>query len=704
MEDEILATEINDMTTIIKARTKNQLLTITERPIIASGDVNTVVVYFEFDPTWAAFNIKFACFHKANQPHVVYKMLISDDGYATVPHEVLDDAGDIFFGVKGYIHDSPEIVKTSVNVKYSIQNGSDYTGGKTPTPDEFAQMMQEVGDIKQTVSEEMAAMNATLQDFAASEEARAANEAARAAAEKIRVEAEASRSVAEDNRDTAESVRQSNEERRASSESLRVSNEIARNSAENGRSIAESGRVSAEEGRQGAEEVRSAAENARAANEAARVAAEASRAAEFEQYAPRITDNATRIAITEKRITNLEKGVAADSFEVDDSVAYVKSVPASSAPYAAISKVGGMTHRVNVGTEDAPVYELRHAAVTGLKTTGKNIFGGEAFADKIMDNVVGATKDTAAGTVTFASTRVSGVGFFDSFKENTQYTIIFYGRNSSDRSRTANIRVSYTDGSTSDNINFDSSGADSFAVVTSKAGKTIQRIYGSNQSSNTILYYDKCGIFEGVLTAEDFEPYVENLAMTIPESVQTLAGYGWGIDGEYNNHVAYEDGRRTWNYRVVKKVFDGTENWTGGSTTGTDSVYYVFKLADYGTIIDTKAVCDKFENVETIGGTHICCCVYNSAGYQKAIVAIRPENAATMTTTKMKELVKSWYDAGAPLVLYYVLATPEVTDISDILSADNLIEVEGGGTITFENEHGYAVPSEVVYQTKGASE
>ena len=54
-------------------------------------------------------------------------------------------------------------------------------------------------------------------------------------------------------------------------------------------------------------------------------------------------------------------------------------------------------------------------------------------------------------------------------------------------------------------------------------------------------------------------------------------------------------------------------------------------------------------------------------------------------------------------LLYYGLATTEVTDISDLLPADNLIEVEGGGTITFENEHGLAVPSEVIYQTKGAA-
>jgi hypothetical protein len=50
------------------------------------------------------------------------------------------------------------------------------------------------------------------------------------------------------------------------------------------------------------------------------------------------------------------------------------------------------------------------------------------------------------------------------------------------------------------------------------------------------------------------------------------------------------------------------------------------------------------------------------------------------------------------VMLVYELATPEVTDISDLITADNLIGVEGNGTITFENEHGYAVPSVVEYQ------
>ena len=56
--------------------------------------------------------------------------------------------------------------------------------------------------------------------------------------------------------------------------------------------------------------------------------------------------------------------------------------------------------------------------------------------------------------------------------------------------------------------------------------------------------------------------------------------------------------------------------------------------------------------------------------------------------------------AMSGVMLVYELAEPEVTDISYLITADNLIGVEGGGTLTFENEYGYAVPSEVEYQVE----
>jgi hypothetical protein len=56
--------------------------------------------------------------------------------------------------------------------------------------------------------------------------------------------------------------------------------------------------------------------------------------------------------------------------------------------------------------------------------------------------------------------------------------------------------------------------------------------------------------------------------------------------------------------------------------------------------------------------------------------------------------------AMSGVMLYYELAEPVITDISDLLPADNLIGVKGGGTVTMVNEHKYDVPSEIVYQVK----
>jgi hypothetical protein len=54
---------------------------------------------------------------------------------------------------------------------------------------------------------------------------------------------------------------------------------------------------------------------------------------------------AKRVDFCEKRITNLEKGLPADRFVTDDTVAYVKRIPTNACPFAAVEKVGGMTYR-----------------------------------------------------------------------------------------------------------------------------------------------------------------------------------------------------------------------------------------------------------------------------------------------------------------------------------------------------------------------
>jgi hypothetical protein len=56
--------------------------------------------------------------------------------------------------------------------------------------------------------------------------------------------------------------------------------------------------------------------------------------------------------------------------------------------------------------------------------------------------------------------------------------------------------------------------------------------------------------------------------------------------------------------------------------------------------------------------------------------------------------------AMAGVMLYYELDTPEVTDITDLITADNYIDIQGGGSLTFVNQYSQAVPSTIEYGVK----
>ena len=79
---------------------------------------------------------------------------------------------------------------------------------------------------------------------------------------------------------------------------------------------------------------------------------------------------------------------------------------------------------------------------------------------------------------------------------------------------------------------------------------------------------------------------------------------------------------------------------------------------------------------------------------------ILDENTYNYFDFEKKEFVKRvGYDGQN----YYELASPIITNISDILPADNYIWVNRGGTLTFVNEYGHNVPSEVVYYLETVS-
>ena len=141
---------------------------------------------------------------------------------------------------------------------------------------------------------------------------------------------------------------------------------------------------------------------------------------------------------------------------------------------------------------------------------GKNLFGGLALAEK-LEQVAGATIDRDAGTVRFYGTGVeTSPVLFNDFKPDTQYTFIFYGKQSSEGYRDANLAINFTDGGHYQALSFQTAGEYSYCIAQSVPGRSVKNLFGLYARENVTLYYDKCGVFEGAIGLEDFAPY-ENI-------------------------------------------------------------------------------------------------------------------------------------------------------------------------------------------------
>lgn len=514
----------------------------------------------------------------------------------------------------------------------------------------------------------------------------------------------------------------------------------------------------------------------------------------------------TRDIITEKRITNLEAGLPAERWSVDDSVAYIKEVPENALPFASVDMVGGMTRRcanlipypyhettktengitfkdngdgtitlngtatgqanfyfrmyyklsagtyhvrgipnivgnsvdgciiyindldfkhvatdsgagssftlkedkqvhiriivykglsvsnavvrpmLNEGTEPLP-YEpyfdgLRSAPVTEVESVGVNRLGGITFANAIKAAAPEAVISADDKTISYHAAQVNNKVFFADFKPNKQYTIIIKGFGSK---VFANMAILYTDGTTESFRQFSAANTVLTLCHKTNATKSVAALVGAWNDGNTTLYYDDCGIFEGVLTEADFVPYRRN-TLPVPAEIQALDGYGWGVNDKVYNYIDFEKKQFV---KRVGRVDMGTLNWTFG---GTD--YFSTNLTNYSFPINSPYVapllCAKYDTVaqaQRKTGT--------ISGYNQSTSAILVTDSAYTDATTFKA-------AMAGVMLYYELATPVITDISDLLPDDNLIGVEGSGTVTAVNEYGYDVPSEITYQLKGA--
>jgi hypothetical protein len=190
-------------------------------------------------------------------------------------------------------------------------------------------------------------------------------------------------------------------------------------------------------------------------------------------------------------------------------------------------------------------------------------------------------------------------------------------------------------------------------------------------------------------TTIPYTPYFRN-TLPIPEAARkNLDGYGWGINADCYNYIDFEKKQFV---KRVEYVDLGSLSWIN-QTTGSGGVRFL----GFTTKNPVPSLSKEIPN--------IVCIKY------KAVSTTDTWNDIEGITTRTNGIevkdhsytdAEIFKNAMAGVIAYYELADPIITDISDLLSADNFIGVEEGGTVTFKNEYEYNVPSEVTYQIKGA--
>ena len=198
-------------------------------------------------------------------------------------------------------------------------------------------------------------------------------------------------------------------------------------------------------------------------------------------------------------------------------------------------------------------------------------------------------------------------------------------------------------------------------------------------------------------TATNYSPFYQT-AYQIPEAIRNLPGYGWSA-GTARNYVDYENKKYV---QCVNSVDLGTLDWELNTTSAVGHHFYApakhlnFKyLGVFGTTV-YNALCSKYRTVARSSNVFVDKTL--TIDGVTVVSQIQVKDTAYTDAAAFKQAMQG-------VILYYELATPIVTDISDLIPDDFLrnIEVEAGGSVTFKggnDDYRIPVPNEEEYIVK----
>ena len=193
-------------------------------------------------------------------------------------------------------------------------------------------------------------------------------------------------------------------------------------------------------------------------------------------------------------------------------------------------------------------------------------------------------------------------------------------------------------------------------------------------------------------TVVPYKPYVDQVdTFAIPEVVQSLPGYGLGVNATYYNKIVLDidNGIKEFRANCEKYVVDGSiGDWYGSG--GYKNCWVVYYKNLYG-----KKIMDGIaSNYKSLSSSEFLNGTANGAYHRISEQLIIRDARFTDKTTTQAIL------SANPIEVVLGFSETNTTDISKYFVKDNFIKVESGGSIVAENEFGYDVASKITYQVE----
>ena len=406
-----------------------------------------------------------------------------------------------------------------------------------------------------------------------------------------------------------------------------------------------------------------------------------------------------RVKLTDKELQrrvnalyDIGQGIT-HQFETDTDTAYQKAVP-TGAKLMSVKNIGGRSIVWNQLVKPVPAVVTGAGVKATFSDDGIITLNGTATTTGSAVSVQ-PVKNQKGHKYLMIANPLSGVYG----KDQLQFSSQSYGQDSTGHgtiitNESSNEKWYYTlyvyEGVTYDNVKLQPQIFDLTAMFGSGNEPTSVEEF-EKMFPNDYYQYNAGEIISAGVT----EVAVGDSTYPIPEAIKALPGYGWSA-GTARNYVDYENKRYV---QCVQSVDLGTLSWVagvGGKVSFQTSQVTGQKLTKNYSV-PPNIICSKYSTKtqnELWGKPNVI--GITAAANVDGFVYVNDTSYTDVTAFKQ---------AMQGVILYYELANPIITDISNLIDDDFLrnIEVEAGGSVTFKNSNDsylIPVPSEEEYIVK----